>query len=57
MSPPPLWMSIEPEFGYTQLLLSHPGVGTLLQARLSPQPAQPGGVSMLRFDSPPARGC
>jgi hypothetical protein len=47
MSPPPLWMSIEPEFGYTQLLLSHPGVGTLLQARLSPQPAQPGGVSML----------
>lgn len=47
MSPPPLWMSIEPLFGYTQMLLSQPGRGTLLQARLAKAPVQPGGVSML----------
>jgi hypothetical protein len=47
MSLPPLWLTLEPEFGFTRILLSQSGVGTLLKARLSPRPAQPGSLAML----------
>lgn len=47
MSLPPLWLTLEPEFGFTRILLSQSGVGTLLKARLSPTPAQPGALALL----------
>lgn len=47
MSQPPLWLTIEPHTGYTQLVLSQASSGTLLKARLSPEPSTPGGVAML----------
>lgn len=43
----PLWMTIEPTLTHTQLLLTQPGMGALLKARLSPTPARPGGVALL----------
>jgi hypothetical protein len=42
-----LWMTVEPKLGCTQLMLTSPGPGTLLKARLSPTPRRPGGLSML----------
>jgi len=47
MSSPLLWLSLEPRSQYTQLLLSQAGMGTLLKARLSPEPMQPGALTML----------
>lgn len=47
MSSLPLWLSIEPRHGFTQFLLSAPGPGTLLKARLSPSPAVPGALGQL----------
>jgi hypothetical protein len=47
MSPPPLWLSLEPRPEHTQLLLSHSGPGTLLKARLAPMPVHAGGMAML----------
>lgn len=45
MSPPPLCLSLEPQIGYTQMLLTMPTVGTLLKARLSSEPAHPGALT------------
>lgn len=45
MSPLPLWLSIQPRLGYTQLLLTQSGSGTLLKARLAPEPMHPGALS------------
>lgn len=47
MSPSPLWLSLEPRLGFTQLVLCGPGVGTQLRARLSPTPALPGALGQL----------
>lgn len=43
----PLWMSIEPMIVETRLMLSVPGVGTALRARLPLLPRQPQALSML----------
>lgn len=47
MSSSPMWMTVEPKLGFTQLLLVSPGPGTLLKARLAPTPRRPGGLSAL----------
>lgn len=47
MSLPPLWMAIKPRHGFTQLLLSQSGTGTLLKARLSQAPSRPGALPKL----------
>jgi hypothetical protein len=47
MSSQPLWLSVEPNTPYTRLLLSQPGAGTSLKARLPSVPSQPGGVAQL----------
>jgi hypothetical protein len=44
MSPPPLWLTLQPQVNYTQILLSQPGSGTLLKARLAPEPMHPGAL-------------
>ena len=46
MSLPPLWLSLEPRLAFTQILLSQPGTGTLLKARLAPEPRHPGALTM-----------
>lgn len=43
----PLWMSIEPMIVETRVMLSVPGVGTALRARLPLLPRQPHALSML----------
>jgi hypothetical protein len=43
----PLWMSIEPMIVETRVMLSVPGVGTALRARLPLLPCQPHALSML----------
>ena len=45
MSLPTLWLSLEPRHGFTQILLSQAGVGTLLKARLAPEPMHPGALT------------
>jgi len=47
MSPPPLWLTLQPQEDYTQILLSQSGTGTLLKARLAPEPMHPGALSKL----------
>jgi len=47
MSQSPLWMSIEPMIVETRLMLSVPGVGTVLRARLPLLPRQPQALAML----------
>ena len=47
MSPSPLWLSIEPRLGFTQLVLCGSGVGTQLRARLAPTPSQAGALGLL----------
>jgi hypothetical protein len=47
MSSSPLWLTLEPSIPYTQLVLTLSGVGTLLKARLSPQPSEPGALTSL----------
>ena len=47
MSRSPLWLSIEPRFGFTQLALCGPAAGTQLRAKLSPTPALPGALGLL----------
>ena len=47
MSPSPLWLSIEPRLGFTQLALCGPAAGTQLRARLSPTPAMPGALGFV----------
>lgn len=44
---PPLWLTLEPRIPYTQMLLTLSGVGTLLKARLSPEPHEPGALQAL----------
>ena len=43
-SHPPLWCALEPNRAETRLLLSEPGVGVRLKARLPLWPKQPGAV-------------
>ena len=45
--PCPLWMSIEPEFSETRLMLTVPRGGTALRARLPTRPAQPRALLLL----------
>jgi hypothetical protein len=45
MSPPPLWLTLQPQEDYTQILLSQSGTGTLLKARLACEPMHPGALS------------
>lgn len=47
MSSPPLWLTLQPDSRYTQILLSQSGSGTLLKARLAPEPMHPGALSKL----------
>jgi transposase len=45
MSPPPLWLTLQPCRSYTQILLSQSGSGTLLKARLASEPMHPGALA------------
>ena len=45
MSLPPLWLTLHPRATHTQILLSQAGTGTLLKARLGPEPMHPGALS------------
>lgn len=45
MSLPPLWLTLQPQVGYTQILLSQSGSGTLLKARLACEPMHPGALA------------
>ena len=47
MSQSPLWMSIEPMIAETRMMLSVPGIGTALRARLPLLPRQPQALTML----------
>lgn len=47
MSSPPLWLALQPGQSHTQMLLSQSGTGTLLKARLSPEPMHPGALAKL----------
>lgn len=43
----PLWLSIQPELVETRLMLTQPGVGTALRARLPVVPMQPDALGLL----------
>lgn len=45
MSPLPLWLTLQPQEGYTQILLSQSGSGPLLKARLGCEPMHPGALA------------
>jgi hypothetical protein len=40
-----LWLTLQPGSRFTQILLSQPGMGTLLKARLAPEPMHPGALA------------
>lgn len=57
MSSPPLWLTLQPRSSFTQILLSQAGTGTLLKARLAPEPTHPGALSRFLESLADWHGC